>query len=290
LLHSLAIKTNNEYILNYLLKKWEINNLIVTTKNFKIYRNLIVHYAGDNPDSFFTLIAEDITDIIVEFYEKHLVKNIINTNYFYFSDSEKIKIYKEIVAQLKRNVISNKAIIFLQVFNYVSQNKTLILDGFVYFRLKDYISLLDGLVDAVVDHFLVQREYDEFVNLLQVYVRSKESKSDTIHLFYKNEECFLFDKSYVPIFIDMNSLNAKYLSDISFSKNDYVLNTLLTQIPNKLYIHSNEVKDEFINTLELIFSDRIHFCSSCSLCKKCEKENSIIKNSSVDVDASVDTQ
>ena len=54
--------------------------------------------------------------------------------------------------------------------------------------------------------------------------------------------------------------NTKYLSDISFSSNDYVLNALLTILPNKIFVHlGNYSPDEFINTLMLIFEDKIVF-------------------------------
>ena len=279
LLYSLCVKTNNEHILNYLLKKWKLNHFLVSIKQFKIYKNITVHYSGNSPDSFYQIIADDITDMIVEYYEANLVKIILNTNYFYFSDSEKIKIYKETISELKKDMIARKANIFLSVFQYLKENRILILDGFVHFRLKEYLTLLDHVVDVCVDHFLVEREYDEFVNLLKIYIHSKESKINKIHLFYEKQEAFLFDELNTPIDIDMNSLNAKYLSDISFSKNDYVLNTLLTLIPKKLIIHSIEEKDEFIHTLELIFDDRIQFCNSCSLCKKwkMEKKKEILK-------------
>ena len=43
------------------------------------------------------------------------------------------------------------------------------------------------------------------------------------------------NKNIIPL--DDSIYQAKYLSDISFSKNDYTLNTLLTLLPKKIYIH-----------------------------------------------------
>ena len=63
-------------------------------------------------------------------------------------------------------------------------------------------------------------------------------------------------------------MNAKYLSDISFSSNDYALNALLNLTPKKLIIHVMDgTSDEFINTLKLIFENRYEVCNSCELCK-----------------------
>ena len=62
-------------------------------------------------------------------------------------------------------------------------------------------------------------------------------------------------------------VKAKYLSDISFSSNDYMLNSLLTLLPRKIYIHLiDNCIDEFINTLNLIFEKRISICTNCNIC------------------------
>ena len=72
----------------------------------------------------------------------------------------------------------------------------------------------------------------------------------------------------------------KYLSDISFSSNDYTLNTLLTLIPKKIHIHLITPHiDEFITTLKAIFEDKIIICTDCNICnlyKKNQKNPSII--------------
>ena len=68
--------------------------------------------------------------------------------------------------------------------------------------------------------------------------------------------------------LDDSILNSKYLSDITFSSNDYTLNTLLTLLPKKIYIHLiDNIQDEFITTLKLIFDDRVCICNDCDICK-----------------------
>ena len=77
------------------------------------------------------------------------------------------------------------------------------------------------------------------------------------------------------IHIDKDSLNAKFLSDISFSNNDYILNSLLTLLPSKVYLHLVSSSDnlDFINTLQLIFEDRINVCTDCTICNLYKKLN-----------------
>jgi hypothetical protein len=83
-----------------------------------------------------------------------------------------------------------------------------------------------------------------------------------VHLIYNAGSPTLLDENKKIIKTDCNILNAKYLSDITFSDCDIALNTLLNLIPKKIYLHLIDNKiDEFITTLKLIFENRIVLCT-----------------------------
>ncbi len=281
MVNSICIKTNNNNTINTLLNNLEnidLNDIYLSQNSFKNYKNVIVHYRGNSIDLFYSKLAEILSEIIINFYEKNIVKRIINCNYFYFNDIEKNKIYNICFDSLSDNQNSEfserKNIVFISVLKYIIYNKNMILDGFINFRLKDYISILDEAVDFSVNKFLVEREYSEFVNLLKIYINSKESQIPLVHLIYANQESTLLDEAHNIINTNDHVFEAKYLSDISFSSNDYALNTLLTLLPQKIYIHLiNCSEDEFINTLKLIFDDRIYLCKDCDICKIYKSNN-----------------
>ena len=136
------------------------------------------------------------------------------------------------------------------------------------FRIKDYMSILEEVVDEAVNNFVIEKEYLEFISLLKMYVNSQKSTCDIVHLIYNNESSILLDKDKNIINVSDDVFKAKYLSDISFSSNDYALNSLLTLIPKKIYIHLiDNCIDEFIHTLSLIFESRVEICTDCDICK-----------------------
>ena len=104
--------------------------------------------------------------------------------------------------------------------------------------------------------------------MLKLYINSQLPSKSTIHVVCFDFDTFLLNEDMEVIDIDKNTLNAKYLSDISFSHNDYVLNTLLNLLLNKIYLHlaSNTANLEFINTLKLIFENRLEVCTDCNIC------------------------
>ena len=126
---------------------------------------------------------------------------------------------------------------------------------------------LDYVIDISVNKFLIEKEYNEFVDMLKLYVSMTPPKASIVHLIYHNEETILLDSNRNIIKTEDEKFKAKYLSDISFSSNDYALNTLLNLTPKKLIIHLIECEsNEFINTLKLIFENRCEFCSECEIC------------------------
>ena len=269
-LKSFCIKTNNKELINYLLKELEyfdMNNVYVSVYKFKLYQNIIIHYTGKHKDEFLKGISTILSYTVIDFYESNIIKSLINSNYFYFSSLEKKEIYDLCLNNIdftgSLNIISSISNVF---FEYLSSEHSLILDGFVHFRLTDYIKSLDSIVDMCVNKFIIDREYHEFISLLKLYISSSSSTCDAIHLIYKNEESILLNSSKNVIKLDSSMSSFKYLSDISFSSNDLALNTLLTLLPSKLYIHIIDKEDDFINTLKLIFDDRVFVCNDCSIC------------------------
>lgn len=262
---SFCIKTNNKKILAYLLNNFNFPNTCISIRKFKIYENIIIHYTGENISAFYNELSNNLVSLILNFYEEKLLKSIIKSNYFYFSESE-----QEGVLDKCLNYLTDKSTveyqvriehIYISALKYITNNKSMILSGFILFRLSNYMKILDYVVDTFVNDLVVDREYKEFINLLKSYVNSKPSNINTVHFIYKNTSSILLDNKHkkIPFTDDLANLN--YISDVSFSENDIVLNTLLTLLPQKIIIHLEKEPDEFIKTLICIFENRIELIS-----------------------------
>lgn len=267
---SFCFKTNNTQVLNYLLNRIQeidFENLIYSQNQFKIYKNITIHYRGNNNNKFYNFLTELIGEVVIEFYEAKILKQLINYNYFYFDEYEKNKILENCMQLIEPKMYNTKLLDNKNIKEYIKENKAMILDGFVYFRLRAYLEYLDEVVDSGVNQFVIEKEYREFISLLRVYVESKVPEYNLLHLIYINGESILLDEKRNIVSVSENIYNAKYLSDISFSSNDFALNTLLCLLPRRIEIHLIDDEDEFINTLKLIFEGRVTICKDCDICK-----------------------
>lgn len=272
---SICIKTNNENLLDYLLNELdyiEVKPVAISKNQFKNYKNIIIHYSGNDNKKFVHEVSCILSCLVIDELEESFLKMILLKNYFYFNSTEMkhiLELCYEIFSDDFNTYFDKKHNILIDSFeNYLVNNKSIILTGFINFRIKNYMTILEDVVDEAVNSFVVEKEYLEFISLLKMYVNSQNSNCDVVHLIYNKNNSTLLDKDKNQINVSDDIFKAKYLSDISFSSNDYALNTLLTLVPKKIHIHLiDNCIDEFIHTISLIFENRVEICTDCSICK-----------------------
>ena len=272
---SLCIKTNNDDILTYLRKEFSdfnMFNVFYSTNEFKSYKNIIIHYTGQDNELFYTKLATIFSYLVIDYFESDIIKKILFSNYFYFDNSEFNKILNLCTENLcdsdEFSFANRQMLLFDSFYEYISKHHSIILLGFINFRLTKYRKLLEELINFSVNEYIIEREYLEFVSLLRLYIDSQIPSSKLVHLISLKHDTFLLDENMQLIDVNKNNLNAKYLSDVSFSTNDYILNTLLNLLPQKIYIHLVSPLDnlDFISTLQLVFQNRIELCHECNIC------------------------
>lgn len=272
---SICIKTNNENLLDYLLNELdyiEVKPVAISKNQFKNYKNIIIHYIGNDNKKFVHEVSCILSCLVIDELEESFLKMILLKNYFYFNSTEMkhiLELCYEIFSDDFNTYFDKKHNLLIDSFeNYLITNKSIILTGFINFRIKNYMTILEDVVDEAVNSFVVEKEYLEFISLLKMYVNSQNSNCDVVHLIYNKNNSTLLDKDKNQINVSDDIFKAKYLSDISFSSNDYALNTLLTLVPKKIHIHLiDNCIDEFIHTISLIFENRVEICTDCSICK-----------------------
>ena len=271
---SICIKTNNKTVIDYLLENFENLNMketYISIKDFKHFSNIIIHYKDINTTTFINSISNILTKSTILFYEDNLITDSIYLNYFYFNKTEIKSIIENTQKLLKEyDVINTKYdLINNSIFKHLLNHHSLYFKSFIDFRLKEYKDLIDKKIDLAVNQFLIDKEYIEFVNILRLYINSESSSSNLehLHLIYKNKDSIIIDDNKNIVSCNDNITKAKYISDITFSSNDLALNTLLNLLPNKITKHLvNGFQDEFIETLKLIFQNKITICEDCDIC------------------------
>jgi putative sporulation protein YtxC len=225
-----------------------------------------------------TYICNALADYIIRQYEERLITRIINSNFCYFNTAEKKEILSRALNVIKNEdktfinslfQIRRRNVIIRRLLDYFDNSNSIMLDGFVNFRLKDYIKDLEEVVDKAVDDFLMDREYREFIRLLRYFVDIQEPKIDTVHVIVGYDNRYvLLDGSKKEI---TNECIQEYVNEITegeINYDDLLVSSLITFAPRKVVIHCNGQfrNKELMETIKNVFYGRVVVCQGCDVC------------------------
>lgn len=225
-----------------------------------------------------THVSNALADYIIKQYEDRLIGRIINSNYCYFNASEKKEIMALAVKTIKNDDrsflnslfhIRRRNIIIRKLLDYFENNNSVILDGFVNFRLKDYTKDLEEVVDKAVDDFLMEREYKEFIRLLRYFVEIQDPKFDIIHVIVSYDSKYkLLDDKKREITNECIQDFVNEISEGDINYDDLLVSSLITLAPKKVIIHcTGQFKNkELLDTINNVFTGKVTICKGCDIC------------------------
>ncbi|MCX7842995.1 MAG: putative sporulation protein YtxC [Clostridia bacterium] len=239
---------------------------------------LLSRSTGQLYDTLRVHVSNALADFIIRQYEERLITRIINSNYCYFNSKEKKEILNIAVEFLKNEDkdffntlfrIRRRNVIVRKLFEYFERSNSLILDGFVNFRLKEYMKDLEEIVEKAVDDFLMEREYKEFIRLLRYFVDIQESKFDIIHVMVGNDNKYvILNETLREITNECIQEFANEISEGEVNYDDLLVSSLITMAPRKLILHgTGRFKNkELLETIKNVFSEKVVICNGCDVC------------------------
>lgn len=226
-------------------------------------------------------IANIIYDIVIdEFYEKDILA-FLSDEYFFlkYEELEEIRLESLKVLKGKMTIIDENSIFCInkrndildKISNCINENNEINIEGFITFRIRELLDDLESIIDKVVEKYMVDKEYNEFIKLLKYFVEIQESKIDYLSIIIDNDGKYIIKDKEGDItesfFKDLKAL--KCSKNINSDLDDVLISALITNSPDKIVIHCAENcrNSELIDTIEKVFTDRVEFCNSCSICK-----------------------
>lgn len=215
---------------------------------------------------------------VCEFYDRDMM-NFLNDTYFFLKPDEirDVEILSmrmligedlniddcSIYCMNRKNNIINK------IISCLKENDEININGFITFRMRELREDIDFIIDKVVEKYMVEKEYSEFIKLLKYFVEIQDSKLETVNIIIDpNGKYFIRDK-------DGNDMLREFLNELSGEKitennlEDLIISGLITNAPKSINIHGvqNCINKEIIDTINNVFADRVHICEKCELCK-----------------------
>ena len=215
-------------------------------------------------------LADIIAEIVLDNLEEKIVKKIVKTKYNDYPTEDKKDIINNALKYLSESQSGKKIIrkkkIVKELLSYLNRHKKINIEGFVRFRLRDYMKNLNLAIEQAADDFIIEREYNEFIDLLRYFVELQEVKIPLVNVLHND------DGSYTILDANKNVLKSNFvegyieeLIDEDITYEDILISALINISPGKVIIHFSE--PEIRETLKNIFPDLVEVCFGCDLCE-----------------------
>lgn len=237
------------------------------------------NYNEKTTQKFNIYFGEIIYNIIVNEFLKQDMEYFLNENYFFLKEEEVYEV-KDII---KNAVTCNSKIMNDDMIFYLNRKNAIVkkiiacnersnefnINGFITFRMKELLTDFESIVDKVVEKYMAEKEYNEFIKLLKYFVDIQESKIEEINIMVKGSGEYLMLDEYGKNLLEFmlsEVYDANYQTNTSME--DVIISSLITNSPRKIVLHNISLCDniEFIETIKNVFCDRVKICDGCKIC------------------------
>ncbi len=204
-----------------------------------------------------------LADIIVENLQiRHLVR-LLKQEYGFLSEKEQCDILIRVLKKLwygtsgqKSEITACKDEIKKRLDKSISENDagTIILEGFMRFRMKDYLEAWDRELASSVEDHIRKKEYAEFVEILRLFIKIRIPRARKVHI------CVGGDGDYLLLDERLCLLKCRFIG-AKVDKDDALLSALVNIAPLSIIVHN---KDRFwdsriLETIKDVFGQRVEF-------------------------------
>ena len=231
---------------------------------------------GDAESTFRHILANVISDLVMERWEAALADKVLHQSYYYFTPEERNQIMVRAETSLgsgegpdSEQRPSRRAQVLARVLDHLEEHDEIVLEGFITFRLKDYVVQLDDAVDRAVDDFLMEREYREFIRLLKYFVDVQEPRIAEVHVLLDQQGGFRLTDGAGNLIKDPHLEEFVVdLVDNDVNYEDLLISTLIAVAPATVTLHCHRTldDDESVETITGVFAGRVKVCHGCPRC------------------------
>jgi putative sporulation protein YtxC len=149
--------------------------------------------------------------------------------------------------------------------------------GFLRFRLADYREYLADTVNLALEEYAADRQYREFISLLQYFVHFQEAKIPRANVIHCGGNRYaMLDHRMQPLKWSGGDAVTVEKVDRELNCEDMIVSTLIAASPEHIIIHTREPDTPSIRTIRQIFEGRTTLCARCSVCESVtEREGEI---------------
>ena len=225
-------------------------------------------------------ISNVLYKLVISQYKKRELFQFLTETYYFLKQEEIIQIEELIMNILNMQEKPNNDILIYcynkinnivgKISQCIDENREINVNGFIRFRMKELRNDIESIIDKIVEKYMIEKEYEEFIKLLQYFVDIQESKIDEVNIKIEPMGVYIVtDKEGKDIFsMFLKELTESELQIVDANIEDILISGLITNVPKNIIIHgkNNSTNKEFIKTIVSVFGNRVKFIERNEKC------------------------
>jgi len=228
--------------------------------------NVVITGCADSSDAELPILCGVLADIIVENLQvRHMVR-LLKRDYEFLPEKEQCDILVRVLSALwypgntdktgsGAGVAACKSDVRRRLLRALQENdaQSVMLEGFMRFRMKDYLKAWEQKLHACAAAHIRKREYAEFVEILRLFVGIRIPRARTVHI------CVDGRGKYVML--DEKLCLIAHAPGSGAEKEDALLTSLVNIAPQHIVIHNAERFNDarILETIKDVFGKRVSF-------------------------------
>lgn len=237
-------------------------------------------YSEENFEKIKIYISELLYEMVIKNYKEKELFEFITDTYFFLKQEEILEVETIIMdVFFRRTSIRDETSVYCEnkintiitkIKECLEENNEFNINGFITFRMKELRNYIESIIDKIIEKYMVEKEYKEFIKLLRYFVDIQDSRIDTVNIFINNSG------EYTVLNENNSNLFSEFMKELSECKlgvdanvEDVIISGLITNAPKKINIYQKKycTNKEFIDTIINVFGNRVNFISEVNLTK-----------------------
>lgn len=237
-------------------------------------------YSEENFEKIKIYISELLYEMVIKNYKEKELFEFITDTYFFLKQEEILEVETIIMdVFFRRTSIRDETSVYCEnkintiitkIKECLEENNEFNINGFITFRMKELKNYIESIIDKIIEKYMVEKEYKEFIKLLRYFVDIQDSRIDTVNIFINNSG------EYTVLNENNSNLFSEFMKELSDCKlgvdanvEDVIISGLITNAPKKINIYQKKycTNKEFIDTIINVFGNRVNFISEVNLTK-----------------------
>ena len=146
----------------------------------------------------------------------------------------------------------------------LKENGEIYLPGLIAFRMNDMRAQWRSSLEYALEKLLIEREYQEFIRLLQCFVAIQESKYPVVNVLPMGDTYLILDQ-------DFCSLEPEFITDTDWEDmkgEDILISILINIAPKLIRIHDyRQANEQIVETIDKVFEGRVELIDHGKICR-----------------------